>query len=117
MPDWSYRTVFRPIFFRMPPARARDLAFGVVGTLGRSPIGPAAIDFLGHMRPAKRLARRVGGIDCPTALGLGAGVDPEGLMVAAFARFGFGFLEVGPLTVEARAGSGAIELRASEGTI
>lgn len=28
MPDWFYRTVTQPLFFRMPAVRARDLALG-----------------------------------------------------------------------------------------
>ena len=31
MPDWSYRTVFRPVLFRLPAAVARDLCLGVIG--------------------------------------------------------------------------------------
>jgi dihydroorotate dehydrogenase len=76
-----------------------------MGTLARVPLGPAVIDFLGHMRPDPRLARKRLGIVFPTAVGLGAGVDPEALAAPAFARFGFGFLEIGPVTLRPVSGS------------
>lgn len=99
MPDWSYRTLFRPVFFRLPVPLARDLALGVVGTLARLPLGPRVIDLLGHMRPPVRLGRCVHGIRFPSPVGLGAGIDTHAVALPALARFGFGFLEVGPVTV------------------
>jgi hypothetical protein len=102
MPDWSYRTVFRPLLFQVPPVIARDVCLGVLGTLGRSPIGPFVIDFLGHMGPDRRLAQSVQGISFRAPIGLGSGIDAEACAVAAFARFGFGFIEVGPATVRPR---------------
>ena len=35
MPDWSYRTVFQPLLFRLSFETARDLAFGAMGRLTR----------------------------------------------------------------------------------
>ncbi len=100
MPDWSYRTVLRPLLFRLPPEAARDLSLRTIGALGRSRVGSAVIDFLGHMRADPRLEIRVLGRDFPTAVGLGAGLDPDAVATSGLARFGFGFLELGPVTVE-----------------
>jgi dihydroorotate dehydrogenase len=100
MPDWSYRTVFRPIFFRLPPALGRSLCLGVVGTLARLPLGGHVIDLLGHMRPDPRLRRDVLGLHFPSSIGLGAGVDVHLMALRALSRFGFGFLDVGPVTRE-----------------
>jgi hypothetical protein len=75
MPDWSYRTVCRPLFFRLPSRLARGLCLGVVGTLARLPLGGKVIDLLGHMRPDPRLRRDVLGITFPSPVGLGAGLD------------------------------------------
>jgi dihydroorotate dehydrogenase len=113
MPDWSYRTVFRPLLFRLPAETARDLCLGVMGGLARLPLGPALIDFLGHGRPSPRLARSFLGISFPSPLGLGAGIDARALALPALARLGFGFLEVGPFTLEPWT-SGAIERRTRE---
>ena len=100
MPDWSYRTVLRPLLFLFPPETARDLCLGTIGALGRSRIGSAVIDFLGHMRADPRLETRILGRIFPTAVGLGAGLDPDAIATPGLARFGFGFLELGPVTVE-----------------
>lgn len=117
MPDWSYRTAFRPLLFRMPAERARDLCLSVLGILARLPLGPAFIDFLGHMRPPAPLSRSFLGISFPTPLGLGAGIDPNAFALPAFAHFGFGFLEVGPITLEPWKASGVLELRPREQAI
>ncbi|MES2790339.1 MAG: dihydroorotate dehydrogenase [Planctomycetota bacterium] len=100
MPDWSYRTVFRPVLFRLPPALARDVALGCMGTLARLPWGPAVIDFMGHMRPDRRLAHAVGDTTFPTRVGLGACVDPQLQASRAFAQFGIAFWEIGPVTLQ-----------------
>src|SRR5437763_53153 len=39
MPDWFYRTVSRPLLFRLPANRARDFALGFLGRLARLPFG------------------------------------------------------------------------------
>jgi dihydroorotate dehydrogenase len=105
MPDWFYRTVTRPVFFRLPAERVRDLALGFMGRLARLPLGPAAIDFLGHMRADPRLRQSFLGLDFPTAVGLGPGLDAKAVALPALARFGFGFLDVGPVTVAGSTGA------------
>jgi hypothetical protein len=106
MPDWSYQTVFRPILFRMSPMAARDVALGAMGRLSHLPLGPALIDFLGHTRPDRRLRHTVVGIDFATRIGLGACVDSQLLAPRALSRFGVGFLEIGPLTIQPVPGTG-----------
>src|SRR5215213_10211439 len=104
MPDWFYRTVTQPLLFRLPAGTARDFALGFIGRLARLPFGPAAIDFLGHMRADPRLRQTFLGIDFPTAVGLGPGLDARAAAWPALARFGFGFLDLGPVTVEGTSG-------------
>ncbi len=105
MPDWFYRTVTRPILFRAPARQARNFALGFIGRLARLPLGPAVIDFLGHMRADARLRQSFLGIEFPTAVGLGPWLDSRAVALPALARFGFGFFEVGPVTIEGN-GSG-----------
>lgn len=109
MPDWSYRTVLRPLLFRLPAAAARDLSLGAMGALGRSPVGPAVIEFLGDMRPAAALRRTHLGLTFPTSVGLGCGLDPYGRAIEALSRFGIGFLEIGPVTLRPLTGAGPLE--------
>ena len=100
MPDWFYRTVSKPILFSLPASRARDLALGFMGTLSRLPLGPNLIDFLGHMRADTRLRRSFLDTTFPTSVGIGPWLDTHAVAVRALARFGVGFIEIGPVTLE-----------------
>lgn len=114
MPDWFYRTVTQPVLFRLPAGTARDFALGFLGRLSRLPAGPAAIDFLGHMRADPRLRQSFLDLDFPTAVGLGPGLDARAVALPALARFGFGFLEAGPVTLAGTAGAAPMDRRIGE---
>lgn len=100
MPDWFYRTAARPFLFRMPAEASRTFALRIIGTLSRLPLGSAVIDLLGHMRPDRRLERSFLGVTFPSAVGLGPGLDGEAMALPGLARFGFGFIEIGPVRPE-----------------
>jgi dihydroorotate dehydrogenase len=117
MPDWSYRTVFRPAFFRLPASRGRDLALSVLSLLGRLPLGLRFIDLLGHMRPPARLSRSLHAITFPSPIGLGVGIDAHAVALPALSRFGFGFLEVGPGSPQPDEAPGAVERRPEQQAI
>lgn len=114
MPDWFYRTVTQPLLFRVPAVPARDFTLGFLGRLARLPSGPAVIDFLGHMRADPRLRQSFLGIDFPTSVGLGPGLDAKAAALPALARFGFGFLEVGPVTPEGATAGRPLKRRPAE---
>lgn len=109
MPDWFYHTVSRPILFRLSADTSRDLALGVMSTLVRLPLGSHLIDFLGHMRADPRLARGLLGRTIPTPLGIGSGLDTRAVALPALARFGVGFLEIGPVSLEGSAGAAPLQ--------
>ena len=100
MPDWFYRTVSQPLLFNLPAPRARDFALGFMGGLSRVPFGPYLIDFLGHMRADPRLGQSFLNTTFPTAVGIGPWLDTHAVAVHALARFGVGFIEVGPVTLD-----------------
>ena len=100
MPDWFYRTVSQPLLFNLPAPRARDFALGFMGGLSRVPFGPYLIDFLGHMRADPRLGPSFLNTTFPTAVGIGPWLDTHAVAVHALARFGVGFIEVGPVTLD-----------------
>jgi len=100
MPDWSYRTVFRPLLFQLPCATARNFALRSMGRLARMPLGNFVIDLMGHMRPDGRLQRQILGQTLTSPIGLGPGLDVHADAMPALARFGFGFIEVGPITIQ-----------------
>lgn len=99
MPDWSYRTVFRPLLFRLPAGTGRDLALASIGAIAALPGGRHVIEFMGHMRPARPLRRRLGDLEIDAPVGLAPGIDPRFVGLNGLARFGFGFIEIGPVTV------------------
>jgi dihydroorotate dehydrogenase len=109
MPDWSYQTLFRPILFRIPASLARELTFTAIGTLAKLPIGPAVIRVMGHMDPPKQLGKKVMGVSFPSPVGLAAGLDIHQKGLKALSQFGFGFLEVGPVTLHPISASQDVE--------
>jgi dihydroorotate dehydrogenase len=117
MPDWSYHPVFRPLLFRLPPATSRDVTLTAMGTLAALPGGPALIETLGQMRPPTCLEQSLWGVSFPSPVGLGAGLDVHAVALPALARFGFGFLEIGPVTVEPVRATEPIERLVGQGAI
>ena len=99
MPDWSYRTVLRPALFALPARAGRDVALGVMGTLGRVWAGRALIDFLGHMRAPAALRTTRLGVAFPSRVGFSGCLDPGLRATEALGRFGVGFVEVGPFAL------------------
>jgi dihydroorotate dehydrogenase len=114
MPDWSYQTLLRPALFAIRAEAGRDLALGAMGLLARFPGGARVIQLLGHMTPDVRLASQRHGIDFPSPVGIGCLVDPHLEATRAFAEFGLGFLEIGPVSVAEAPESGAIRRGADE---
>jgi dihydroorotate dehydrogenase len=116
MPDWSYRTLFRPFLFTLRPAWARDVTLRSAQLLA-SLSGPVKIiEFMGNSHPGASMAARVAGLNFPTHVGLGAGLDVHMLADDALAQLGFGFIEVGPVTLDPIAEK-AIEVRQCAGDI
>ena len=102
MPDWSYQTVFRPVLTRLPFEVARGLVFGFFQRMTSVPGGGKVIDLLGHMPQDRRLRCEVAGLELPSPVGLAAGIDVRGDAVDAVARFGFGLIEAGPVSLSGR---------------
>ncbi len=109
MPDWSYQTVFRPLFMRMSAGAARDFALSSMGRLARLPFGRGFIALLGHMRPDDRLNVEAGVVHFPSCVGLSSRFDPQLLATRALETFGVGFIEIGPFTEDSVPG-GAIDV-------
>ena len=106
LPDWSYQTLFRPLLFLLPAERARSLTLTAIGTLVKLPGGSSIIELMGHMHPPATLSKTVGALTFPAPVGLGAGLDPAGTALGALSRFGFGYIELGPVTLAPLADSG-----------
>lgn len=105
MPDWSYRTAFRPLLSVFPWPVARSVALGSMGWLNRLPGGGTVIDLLGHLRTdAEMRGPTIGSIQLRSPVGLSPALDTSAIATGALARFGFGFVEVGPVIRTAGAG-------------
>lgn len=100
MPDWTYRTVFRPVLFQLPPPAGRTLAFAVMGRLGRSWWGRHVIEFMGHFKLDDGLERSFADLTFPSPVGLGCRLDPQLSAHEALSTFGLGLIEIGPVTAE-----------------
>lgn len=66
---------------------------------------PGATLLSGGAKPSKEAAVEVMGLRFPGPVGLAAGMDKDAQRVDAFARIGFGFVEVGTLTPVAQPGN------------
>jgi dihydroorotate dehydrogenase len=100
MPDWTYRTLFQPLLFRLPTEFSRDLALGAMGRLAALPGGPSLIGLMGHMAPDRRLETPLGnGWSVASPVGISAVFDPHAFAAGALAMFGCGWIEFGPLRV------------------
>lgn len=117
MPDWSYHTLFRPLLFRLPAIQARRWTLNAIGALAKCPGGPGLIELMGHMQPPASLQRERLGITFPTPVGLGAGLDPNATALAALSQFGFGYIELGPVTKEPICEERSIERLTSHSSI
>jgi dihydroorotate dehydrogenase len=98
MPDWTYQNLFRPLLFRLPAIRARDVTLRVTAALAAIS-GPAkTIECFGDMRPPAATHLSAFGHDLSSPVGLGAGFDVHAVALPALAQCGFGFVEAGPVT-------------------
>ncbi|WP_438445317.1 hypothetical protein [Gorillibacterium sp. sgz5001074] len=102
MPDWSYRTLFRPLLFRLSAEKARDLTLSVFGALGKLPGGSFLIRTMGHMESSPLLESWLRQAELPFPVGLSGSVDSCARAADALSQIGFGFIEVGPVTPEAQ---------------
>ncbi|WP_059172335.1 dihydroorotate dehydrogenase [Bacillus sp. FJAT-27445] len=99
MPDWSYHTLFKPILMKLPPAFSRGFIHRGMSMLSSTPIGEAVIEFLGHMAPPKKLENHLFNVDFATPVGLSGRLDSELSGLKAFQNLGFGFIEIGPVSL------------------
>jgi dihydroorotate dehydrogenase len=99
MPDWSYHTLFRPILHRLPAQVSRDFIHRSMSFISSIPFGSKLISFLGHFDNDLRLSKTIGDVTVPNPLGLSGEIDPSLIGTKAFTHLGWGFIEIGPITV------------------
>jgi dihydroorotate dehydrogenase len=99
-----YKALVRPWFFQADPEAAHERALNLVASLGRYRIARDAIEGL-FMVEDRRLRQTVFGIEFSNPVGLAAGYDKNALGLELWPAFGFGFVEIGSVTLHAQPGT------------
>jgi dihydroorotate dehydrogenase len=99
-----YRTLLRPVLFRLEPERAHALAAALGLALLRLP-GAAALLRAACDWRSPRLRMRLWNLDFPNPVGMAAGFDKTGALYPLLAALGFGFVESGTFTAQPQAGN------------
>jgi dihydroorotate dehydrogenase len=94
-----YESWLRPLLFLLDPESAHQFT---IKLLEWSSLGPAFWNLVS--RPTSP-GKNVFGIDFPNPVGLAAGLDKNAVALPAWARIGFGFVEVGTITSVAQPGN------------
>src|SRR5450432_3580362 len=98
-----YRSLLRPILFRLPPETAHELALHSL-SLGLK-------SHTARRLTAKRFARSPFGklhrfgLTFSNPVGLAAGFDKNGIALPGLAALGFGFIEAGTVTSQPQPGN------------
>jgi dihydroorotate dehydrogenase len=95
-----YEDLLRGLLFRLPADTSHELA----KTALRRP-GLVRALRARHQRPDSRLGTSLAGIPLSTPIGLAPGFDKSGDLVAGIASLGFGYVTVGSITTQPRAGN------------
>lgn len=112
MPDWSYHTLFKPILQKLPPSFSRAFIHRGMSSIASSSVGEKVIEFLGHMSPSENIQKNLFNISFKTPVGLSGKIDPELSGLNAFQNLGFGFMEIGPLSLHGTDGKEALFINA-----
>lgn len=99
-----YKSLVRPLLFRMDPETAHNLTFSVAEAMGTLDAGRALIRAMAG-RPDDRISTSVLGHRFPSPIGTAAGFDKNGRLIRILPELGFGFMEVGSATAVASQGN------------
>ncbi|MFQ5493690.1 MAG: quinone-dependent dihydroorotate dehydrogenase [Candidatus Dojkabacteria bacterium] len=94
----AYKRILKPILFLGDPEKIHDGFLKIGGFLGGNPIGRKFlrdIFFYKHLS----LKQNIHGIDFQNPVGLSAGFDKDGKIVPILEQIGFGFTQIGSVTL------------------
>lgn len=94
----------KPLLFALDAERAHEEVSGLMSLLAPLPGAAAVLSALTGSGP-KGLEKHVFGVSFPNPLGLAAGFDKDGKLVPLLPALGFGFLEIGSVTLEPQPGN------------
>src|SRR6266536_5795910 len=100
-PFMLYRSLLRPLLFRLPPETAHELA---LHSLSLAPkLTKTLLDDRFKRSPFGKLRRF--GLIFSNPVGLAAGFDKDGVALESLAALGFGFIEAGTVTYHPQPGN------------
>lgn len=99
-----YKSIIRPILFKFNPETAHQFTLNSLKVLGKIPFVRSIIRLI-YKREHPALAKEVFGIKFPNPVGLAGGLDKNGECYNELSDFGFGFVEIGSLTVKPQPGN------------
>ena len=94
----------KPFLFKLDAERAHEEVAGLMALLAPLPGAAAALSALTG-RGAEKLEKTVFDVCFPNPLGLAAGFDKDGKLISLLPALGFGFLEIGSVTLEPQPGN------------
>lgn len=101
----AYRRIVRPVLFRAARGDAEAVHHRTLRVLSGLARSRRALSVMGAARRAHPSPRTVFGVHFPSAVGLAAGMDKDGIALKAWPALGFGFVEVGTVTARAQQGN------------
>jgi dihydroorotate dehydrogenase len=97
-----YRHFLRPFLFRKDSEEIHNFTIEVLGRAGRE---PGWLNLLNALFSAPPMPVDLWGLRFPNPLGLAAGMDKHASAVPAWEALGFGFCELGGVTLHAQSGN------------
>src|SRR5258705_450487 len=97
-----YRSLLRPILFRLPPETAHHLALHSLVFLQPKFMHDFAVR---RFSPRSQCEVRRFGLSFPNPVGLAAGFDKNGIALQPLSALGFGFIEAGTVTFHPQPGN------------
>jgi len=99
-----YKSLLKPLFFRLDPERAHELAVKALSLLAVAPLLRPAMVACNRL-PKERKPVSAFGLKFPNRVGLAAGFDKNAVCWPAFEALGFGHVEIGTVTALAQPGN------------
>ena len=100
--SFFYRTILRPAVFLQDSEKAHNR---MISILSRSSHSRLMMSLLGNLYSSPELPVKVFDLEFPNPLGIAAGIDKNGQAVPAWQAIGFGFSEIGGVTLHEQDGN------------
>ena len=97
-----YRTLLRPAVFLQDSERAHSRVLSVLSRMSRTRL---SLSMLGAIYRSPELPVNVFGLDFPNPVGVAAGMDKNGAAVPSWQSIGYGFCEIGGVTLHEQPGN------------